>query len=226
MISFESTDDSARSSFSISDKKRCVSFAETASIRIIDNLQAMSGEELRNTWYRKSEFEDIKKSMIPLIKALMRGDSIEETDEVTYRGLEYRTRKGALMRQHNKVISITSVLDEQDRQRCVGDVNSECIRNVYLQNSAHCLVAARQLGIDDEDAIQNYMDIDEPIEAPIDDYSSCGSDDSSLSSNPSQQKFKGFNKIVKTFRRRQQALYDDLAGLVLPTHFNGMPQAA
>jgi hypothetical protein len=225
MISLESNDDSMRSSFSVSDRKRSVSFAETASVHIIENLQHMSNDELRNTWYRKSEFDEIKKRMIPLIKAMMRGEPTAESDEVTFRGLEYRTRQGALRRQHNKVNSYTSVLDEQDRQRHAGVLDIDAIRNVYIQNSAHCLVSARQLGVEDEEVIRGFMDV-EPYEAHIEDCSPSDSEDSFSVSSHSQQKLRGLNKLVKRFRRKQHWLYDDLTGLVLPPHVHDLPQAA
>lgn len=67
--------------------------------------------------------------------------------------LEFRTREGAMRRQHNKLDSINAVLDEQERQKTIGHMDSEKLRSIYVSRSAHCSLEARQLGINDEHAL-------------------------------------------------------------------------
>jgi hypothetical protein len=218
--------DSAHSSTSCTITKRRVSFAAHVAIKSIGCRGAMSSEEIAAAYYSQNEHSKMKKCMIPVIRAMMKGETIEESNDSTARGMEYRTRKGAQLRQRNKVVSITSVLDEQDRQRSTGygDVNE--IRDVYLHNSAHCLVSAHQLGLEDEVAAREIMD--EPLELPVEEDfsdSESASEEFSLVTDSPVEKFKGFNKLVKKFHKTQQTVYNDLAVLA-PAHVQGMPQAA
>jgi hypothetical protein len=218
--------DSVHSSTSCTITKRRVSFAAQVAIKSIGCRGDMSSEEIAAAYYSQSEHSNMKKCMIPVIRAMMKGETIEESNDSTARGLEYRTRKGALLRQRNKVVSITSVLDEQDRQRSTGYGDVDEIRDVYLQNSAHCLVSAHQLGVEDEVAAKEI--IDQPLELPVEEDcsdSESASEEFSLMSDSPPEKFKGFNKLVKKFHKRQQTVYNDLAVLV-PPHVQGMPQAA
>lgn len=93
----------------------------------------------------------------PLIRKMMKKETIEETDKETIRGLEYRTRQGAIRRQHNKLEAITAVLDEQDRQLdCDGCVNEDLLSEVYRQFNTHCREAAHVLALGDVQPAREY----------------------------------------------------------------------
>jgi len=133
----------------------------------------------------------------------MRGEHIEENNEQTTRGLEYRTRQGAIRRQHNKLEAINAVLDEQDRQYNVGDFNDELLAAVYRNSSAHCQVAAYDLGLEDEAFVNEFRK--EPDASVTEDESV--SDMSDLEDNPANiensklHNEKAVNRISKIFKQ-------------------------
>jgi hypothetical protein len=98
---------------------------------------------------------------------MMTGEIIEESDRQTIRGLEYRTRKGAVRRQHNKVEAITAVMDEQDRQIEEGFMNDELISQVYMEVSARCQEEAHQLALKDVQFVETYKKEDTPNSVPV-----------------------------------------------------------
>lgn len=126
-------------------------------IHPIPHLDSLTDDEVKATWYERGDYEKIKMAMIPLIRKMMKGEIIEETDRETARGLEFRTRQGAVRRQHNKIEAITAVLDEQDRQmEATGRVNVELLSKVYCEFNAHCQVEAHQLALGDVRPAQEH----------------------------------------------------------------------
>ena len=110
----------------------------------------MSPDEVKAIWYEKADYEKIKMAMIPLIRKMMKKEHVIESDKETIRGLEYRTRQGAIRRQHNKLEAITAVLDEQDRQfDTIGRVDEDLLSSVYRQFSSHCQEEAHALALGD-----------------------------------------------------------------------------
>ena len=123
----------------------------------IPHINNLSDEEVNATWYECGDYGKIKTAMIPLIRKMMKGATIEETDQETIRGLEYRTRKGAIRRQHNKAEAISAVLEEQDRQiEADGEVDDEMLSAVYRQISAHCQEEAHQLALGDVEPAREH----------------------------------------------------------------------
>jgi hypothetical protein len=123
----------------------------------VPHIDDMTEEEVKAIWYEKADYEKIKMGMIPLIRKMMRKEEIEETDKETVRGLEYRTRQGAIRRQHNKLEAITAVLDEQDRQLdCDGFINGELLSEVYRQFNSHCQEEAHVLALNDVEPAKHF----------------------------------------------------------------------
>jgi len=123
----------------------------------IPHIDDLSDEEVKETWYEKQDYENIKMSIIPVVRKMMKGEKIEENDRQTIRGLEYRTRKGAIRRQHNKVEAITAVLDEQDLQiETKGYVDDERLAKVYIQFNAHCQEEAHKLALGDVEPAREH----------------------------------------------------------------------
>lgn len=123
----------------------------------IPHVNDMTNEEVSATWYGMQDFDKMKAEMLVIVKRMMKGDKIEETNEVTIRGLEYRTRKGAIRRQHHKYESINAVLDEQDRQIEEGIDDPELLRQVYLEISVPCHYEMNQLALDDAIDAKEYQ---------------------------------------------------------------------
>ena len=120
----------------------------------IPHVSDLSDEEVKATWYERG---NDGKSATPLIRKMMNGATIEETDKETFRGLEYRTHQGAIRRQQNKDEAISAVLDEQDRQMKVdGKVDDEILAAVYRQINAHCQEEAHQLALGDVEPAREH----------------------------------------------------------------------
>jgi len=158
MFEEDSSSEATTSTYHRSPKRR-LRFALTENkIHPIPHINDLSDIEVKETWYERSEYEQIKKSLIPLVRKMMKSEDIEETDSQTFRGLEYRTRAGAIRRQHNKTEAITAVLDEQDRQLDSGDgkTDDELLRQTYVQINAHCQQEAHQLALGDVEPAREH----------------------------------------------------------------------
>ena len=127
----------------------------------VPHIDDMTDQEIAIIWYDRPDYDEMKMSFIPIIKKMMRGAKIEETDSETTRGLEFRTKEGALRRQHNKVQSIHSVLDEQDRQLTLGIHDVEKISEIYVETTQHCKVSARDLGEADAEFVRSCTESDD-----------------------------------------------------------------
>jgi hypothetical protein len=126
---------------------------------LIPHINDMTDEEVLNIWYEKHDYDQIKANIVPIVQQLMQGDNIEESNEITIRGLEFRTRNGAIRRQNNKLGAITAVLDEQDRQ-FDEDVNDpHLISQAYLEISDLCLREAQQLALRDAAFASEYHSV-------------------------------------------------------------------
>lgn len=139
----------------MASRKRKISFRfEKNETFQIPHIKDMSPEEIQDVWYQRMDYERMKTSFIPIIRKMMQGEIIEESNQQTARGLEFRTRKGAVRRQHNKLEAMTAVLEEQEHQKINNCVNDELLAELYISCSAHCIDAARRLGFQDEAAVQ------------------------------------------------------------------------
>jgi hypothetical protein len=131
----------------------------------IPHIDDFDQDVIRATWYEKSEYDVMKVGFVATIKKMMRGEHIEENNVSTIRGLEFRTRKGALRRQHNKLSAITAVLDEQDRQFNGGTFDDERLAEVYRSSGSHCQENAHVMAVKDEETMKEIMaEISEPVE--------------------------------------------------------------
>ena len=132
-------------------RKRTIRFQlESIEVHPIPHIDDLSEDEVNDVWYEREDYERMKQALVPVIRRIMKGERVAETNQETARGLEFRTREGAMKRQHNKLDSINAVLDEQDRQKTMGIDDDEKLREIYLSRSAHCLQEARELGMKDE----------------------------------------------------------------------------
>jgi hypothetical protein len=128
----------------------------------IAHIKEMSKVDVKATWYTAEEFAATKKTFIPIIQVLSRGETLAETNHQTARGLEFRTRQGAQRRQRNKVRASTAVLLEQQR---LVDANIYMddigLADVYRSFSSVCRAVALQRGLKDEKCVENYRKEDE-----------------------------------------------------------------
>jgi hypothetical protein len=114
----------------------------------------MDETDIHETWYEKRDYNAIKKSLIDILRKYSNGEKIAETSKQTLRGLESRTREGALLRQYLKLAAITAVLNEQTRQRDEGVQDGELLAKVYRDVASHCQEESRALALQDEAALK------------------------------------------------------------------------
>lgn len=153
--------------------RRSVQFKETVSVRPIRHVNAMCDDEIANVWYCRSEFDRMKRSFAATVKMITIGLYEGDDDHHCARGLEFRTRAGALKRRGNKLNALNAVLDEQDRQREHNStVDEERIRKVYVNENLHCRLSALELGLHDRDEAQRLEDESTASESSSDSDSS------------------------------------------------------
>jgi hypothetical protein len=130
----------------------------------IPHIDDFDEETIKAVWYEKAEYDTMKVGFVSTIKKMMRGEPIAENNESTIRGLEFRTRKGALRRQHNKLAAITAVLDEQDRQYNDGTLDEERLAEIYRSSGSHCQDSAQAMGLKDQEFMKEIRaEAPEPV---------------------------------------------------------------
>jgi hypothetical protein len=121
----------------------------------IVHINDMDASDIHETWYGQHDDELMKRDIKAVVYKMMNNIKVEETsDEETVRGLECQTREGESHRQKNNSMAHDAVLMEQDRQRVVGVPDEELVAQAYYNVSYHCQVAAFNLGLRDEQAIE------------------------------------------------------------------------
>jgi hypothetical protein len=149
-------------------RKRKISFRpQQDQVFTIPHIDDLSEAEVADVWYGRTDYDTMKHSFIPIIRKMTKGEKVDETNRETTRGLEFRTRQGAIRRQHNKLEAISAVLDEQELQHNMGMRDDEKLRKVYLSCSLHCSDAAYQLGIQDENYIIEMLRTDDRSTAEL-----------------------------------------------------------
>jgi len=138
----------------------------------------LTDEEIDELWYTRADYKRIKKSyqFILQLMAMGRKEEDENPDDVCFRGLEFKTKKGYRRRKRDKDMSIDIVLSEQERQWEKGRQDPEYMARMYSQSVAHCTLQAFLAGQRDATAV--YGD---------DKTASPSSSSSSSSSAPSAQ---------------------------------------
>lgn len=179
--------------------KRRIRFALTENqVHLIPHINDLSDQEVKETWYDRSDYEKIKMALIPIVRKMMKGERIEENNRQTIRGLEYRTRDGAIRRQHNKAEAISAVMDEQDRQLDLnGRTDSEILRQVYSQINAHCQREAHELALGDvEPAREHCADVYQKMVVAVEHI---------LDEREPPVRKSSFSKLFKQMRIRRRA---------------------
>jgi len=129
--------------------------------QFVTHLSELSPKHLAETWYTKREFHEIKKELIPLIKAMMKKEKVDETSSQTTRGLEYRTRAGTVARQNNKIRGYTAVLEDQVLQKALSHhkpFDHQRLAEKYITATSHCQQEAHTLALKDEQFVQRDLE--------------------------------------------------------------------
>jgi hypothetical protein len=131
-------------------ERRRVHFKETVSVRPITHVDNIPTDEVAAVWFCKKDFEDMKKSFATTLRLIAYGELKGDDSEHCARGLEFRTRVGALARRENKWNALNAVLDEQDRQRELGISNDKLLSQIYITENRLCRQSALELARRDE----------------------------------------------------------------------------
>lgn len=115
----------------------------------------MMDEDFGRIWYCKDDFKAMKKNYLPTLKKMAKGLPLDEGEES--RGLEHKTPVGNKRRHKNRLVSIDSVLREQDRQWDRNMLDAEFISELYIQSSAHCRLQASIVAKEDEEYVDKYV---------------------------------------------------------------------
>jgi hypothetical protein len=124
------------------------SLSRDVQIQTVILRSEISQDEFEATWYCHHEFRAMKKSLVPTIKKMAKGMSLDDNEES--RGLEHKTPEGSKKRCGNRFISLDAVLQEQDHQWEYDRTDHDALAKVYNhQSSAHCLMQAYWKAKDD-----------------------------------------------------------------------------
>jgi hypothetical protein len=135
-------------SVSPKSSKRSISFSpEVATFNVL-HIMDYSAEEKQATWFDGDDIKSFKKEGKVSLALLVNG--VSESSELCFRGLEARTRDGALRKRHNKIDARAAVFMEQDFQKDEGVFDDEVIADVYYDYSQRCHLAANMMGLRDE----------------------------------------------------------------------------
>lgn len=118
-----------------------------------------SGPEFAASWYRKIELLHNMQEIPKTIRMHKEGEQLPE-DRLTFRGLEYKTKHGAMVRRAIREAAMIAVLNEQARQRetdgydgllsILDDADEQQISSVYSKQAKESLVTAQRIGKEDE----------------------------------------------------------------------------
>ena len=131
-------------------ERRRVHFKETVSVRPITHVDNIPDEEIAAVWFSKKDFEDIKKSIATTLRLIAYGEFQGDDETHCVRGLEFRTRAGALERRENKWNCLNAVLDEQDRQKELGINNDKLLSQIYITENRLSRQASLKHGLHDQ----------------------------------------------------------------------------
>jgi hypothetical protein len=115
----------------------------------------MMDEDFEIIWYCKDDFRAMKKDYLPTLKKMAKGLPLAVDEEP--RGLEHKTPVGNKRRHKNRLVSIDSVLREQDRQWDRNLRDPGFISELYIQSSAHCSFEASLKAKEDEEYVNKYI---------------------------------------------------------------------
>jgi hypothetical protein len=131
-------------------QRRRVTFDPLAKVERVLHIDEYTDDETEDTWISPKEFENIRDEIQKLVAIVNNGGQLEENDDTTMRGLEYRTISGGRLRYKNKRQARSAVLDEQDRQWETEADDPEYLSMLYYGMSYKIAIEAKERGQKDE----------------------------------------------------------------------------
>jgi len=119
-------------------------------------IQDIQAEERDAIWYTEADSKLILAMAKVTVKMMMKDESCDDVDYCS-RGLEGKTPSGSKRRQKNKLKVRRAVLEEQDIQRDEGIINIDFLGEVSRMCSKDVGLQAHERGLQDEDAIRDFL---------------------------------------------------------------------
>jgi len=143
-------------------KSKSVRFFPEVIVREVLHVNEFTDEEVYLSWYRRSDFQRMKKSFVHIIQKLTNGCWPGDTEHETARGLEHRTREGSTKRKLRKLKGLMAVLDEQERQWMERTKDVEKIARGYMRVTVTASHSARVVAQKDRQEVHFlWQDIEE-----------------------------------------------------------------
>jgi hypothetical protein len=119
----------------------------------------MPRKEVRATWYNREDLVAVKLSTAGTIQQMAHKDGVPETNEQTTRGLEHKTKAGALARLRALKRAMHSVLVEHQRQLDEeGITNAVKLAAIYKRYTPASRAVAAHRGKEDAKTVEEYLD--------------------------------------------------------------------
>jgi hypothetical protein len=148
-------------SVSPKSSKRSVSFSAEAAVLNVLHIMDYTAEEKQATWFNGDDIRSFKNEGKLSAELMVHG--VCESEEICYRGLEARTRDGALRKRRNKIDARGAVFLEQGFQNDESVFDQEAIADIYYDCTQHCQVAANMMALRDErDVLAMAVVVEEP----------------------------------------------------------------
>jgi hypothetical protein len=134
--------------------RKKVVFSNKSRMKLALHLSDYTPEEIKATWFSKTDFENIKADIRVTLSMPHAGTLDEDTNSIGHccHGLECRTKEATRKRMLNKARTRNAVLDEQARQWGSFEVDSEAIAKVFI--------AARTAQVDEDGCWEQQAPVD------------------------------------------------------------------
>ena len=147
-------------------KTSIVTFNKRVSFKYIKHIDEYTDEEYFATWYVEEDLKEIFNDCVDNVRKMVNGQTLDESKGYCSRGLEYKTPTGSKARKQNKLRGVTTVLEEQERQRELRIHNPELIAKLYYMAGADSRNAYRFLAMQDEHAARPIIQSKSSIATP------------------------------------------------------------
>jgi len=135
---------------------RRVTFGGMATVRKTISRKSYTQEEIKAAFYSCEDMRQMKETVKTEAKLLSQGLFLDQDNSV--RGLEGRTRKGAIRKQRARINAYAAVFCEIDYQYQYENIDDEAIADAYYQYSEPNAKEAQELAQQDELEAWNVYD--------------------------------------------------------------------
>ena len=136
-------------------RRNRVRFNPSVTVRLSLHVDNYTDDEFENSWYQENELLEIKQNDVQSTIRIVQNGGTFPDHLMTLRGLECRTRKGAMLRKMNRRAAWKAVLEEQERLFSFSiqggnNAQAELISMAYSEISEKCAHEASLIGKYDE----------------------------------------------------------------------------